>query len=94
MLTKRLTLAILIPIILLLIPLTAMFFTSEVNWSPFDFLIAAALLFSASFGCEWILRKTQNMRNRILFISLTLFVIFIIWAELAVGIFGSPWAGS
>lgn len=94
MLTKRLTLTILIPITLLLIPLTAMFFTSEVNWSPFDFLIAGLLLFSASFGCEWILRKTQNMRNRILFISLTLFVIFIIWAELAVGIFGSPWAGS
>ena len=94
MLTKRLTFTILIPIALLFIPLTAMLFTSEVNWGPLDFIVAAILLFSASFSCEWILRKTNNTRNRILFIGLILFAIFLIWAELAVGVFGTPWAGS
>jgi hypothetical protein len=34
--------------IILMIPLIAMQFTDEVNWSPFDFAAAAALLFGAA----------------------------------------------
>lgn len=33
-------------------------------------------------------------KTHIIFIALGVIVILIIWAELAVGIFGTPWAGS
>lgn len=79
---------------LLLIPLIAMQFTNEVNWNLFDFLIMGILLFGTGLLCEFILRKVKSRGDRIALCVLILFLFFLIWAELAVGIFGSPFAGS
>ncbi len=80
--------------ILLSIPFFAMQFTNEVNWSLFDFLIGGILLFSLAFGIDFTLKKVKTTRNRIL-IAVAIFIVFaLIWTELAVGIFGSPFAGS
>jgi len=44
---KRLIGIVLTVALLLLIPLIAMQFTNEVNWSPFDFIVMAILLLGA-----------------------------------------------
>ncbi|MCL6260762.1 hypothetical protein M3O96_16795 [Aquiflexum sp. TKW24L] len=79
---------------LLLIPLVAMQFTDEVDWSLFDFIVMGILLLITGMAIELVLRKFRSLQARILVCGGILFVFFLIWAELAVGIFGSPWAGS
>ena len=79
--------------VLLLIPLIAMQFTDEVNWNMADFMVAAVLLLVAVFTYDFISRKVKEPKNRTI-LSLVLLIIFLlIWAELAVGIFGTPFAG-
>lgn len=90
---KRLTGIIVTASLLLLIPFIAMQFTKEVNWSGADFVVAAILLFGTGLLCELILRKVKKTSYRILICGIILFVLFLVWAELAVGIFGTPFAG-
>lgn len=80
--------------ILLLIPFIAMQFTNEVDWNIFDFVIMGILLSGTGFLCEFVLRKVRGTLNRIIICGAVLFVFFLIWAELAVGVFGTPFAGS
>lgn len=79
---------------ILSIPLIAMNFSKEVNWSLFDFLVMGVLLFGAGLVLELMLRKIKVTRYRILLGALLFVVLFLIWAELAVGFFGTPIAGS
>ena len=80
--------------VLLLIPLIAMRFTNEVNWTLSDFIVAGALLLGTGLLLDLILRKINSTKFRIA-ISLALLLVFLlIWAELAVGIFGTPISGS
>ncbi len=79
---------------LLLIPFIAMQFTEEVKWGPFDFLVAGVLLFSTALALEWVLQKVTRREYRIALCLVILAVLFLVWAELAVGIFGTPLAGS
>lgn len=80
--------------IVLSIPLIAMQFTTEVNWTASDFLIMGALLFSTAFAIDLVLKKVRTFKSRLILVLVILTVLFLIWAELAVGIFGSPFAGS
>ncbi len=79
---------------LLLVPLVAMQFNSGVNWTFSDFIIAGILLVGTGLLCELVLRSFKKRAYRIIGISVALFICFLIWAELAVGIFGTPFAGS
>lgn len=79
---------------LLLLPLMAMQFTSEVDWNLFDFVIMGTLLLGTGLMCELVLRKVKKRDYRIGMLAAILVALFLIWAELAVGIFGSPFAGS
>ena len=81
-------------VLLLLIPLLAMQFTNEVNWTLSDFVVAAVLLFSTGLTCEFVMRKIHNVKYRIIICGVILVVLILIWIELAVGIFGTPFAGS
>ena len=80
--------------ILLLIPFIAMQFTSEVNWTSGDFLVMGALLLVTGLVCEFALRQMKTLTSRILVCGVVLFDLFLVWAELAVGVFGTPFAGS
>lgn len=80
--------------ILLLIPLIAMRFTNEVDWDIFDFAVMGTLLLGTGLACEFVLRMVRSTGQRIVMCLSILVVLFVIWAELAVGIFGSPIAGS
>lgn len=84
---KRLIFIISLAALLLLIPLTAMFFTHEVNWTLFDFLIAGILLFTFGLLIETAIRNIQKRKYKILICSFILFMLIITWVELAVGIF-------
>lgn len=91
---KRLALILATVAIVLLIPLIAMQFTTEVGWNVFDFVIMGILLVTTGLLCELVLRKVKSTKNRIILCGVLLFALFLIWAELAIGIFGSPFAGS
>lgn len=80
--------------LLLLIPLIAMQFTPEVNWKGFDFLAAAILLLGAGLSLEFVLRRLPQRRDRIIAAIVFIILLLLIWAELAVGLFGTPFAGS
>ena len=52
------------------------------------------LLLGAGIIFEIVLRKVQKKKIRFALIVFILIVFLLIWAELAVGIFGTPLAGS
>ncbi len=79
---------------ILLIPFAAMQFTHEVSWTLFDFMVAGGLLLGIGLLCELVLRKIRNIKYRIVLCIALLAALVLIWLELAVGIFGSPVAGS
>ena len=89
---KRLNIIVLTSAIILVIPLIAMQFTDEVNWTLFDF-VAGTLLLSTGLLCELVLRKINKNIFRIIACATLLAGLLIIWAELAVGIFGTPFSG-
>jgi hypothetical protein len=78
----------LITLLILSVPLIAMQFTEEVNWSPFDFIIIGMLLFGTGFSYMLILRYSPNFLYRAA-VTLTVGGTFLmIWANLAVGLIG------
>ena len=79
--------------LLLLIPIIAMQFTNEVNWNLVDFIVAGALLFGTGLMCELALRKINKIKYRIAICVTLLVVLLLIWAELGVGILGTPFSG-
>jgi peptidoglycan/LPS O-acetylase OafA/YrhL len=91
---KRLTGIMLAVTTLLLIPFIAMQFTNEVNWTLSDFVVAGVLLFGTGLLCELVLRKVNKVEYRIAICAVLLAALLLIWVELAVGIFGTPLAGS
>ena len=92
--TNRFLIILLIVGALLLIPIIAMQFSSEVVWTASDFIIMGILLLVTGLGIDLVLRKVSSSKNRLIMGGIILAVFFMIWAELAVGVFGTPFAGS
>ena len=84
---KRFSWILLTVTLLLLIPLIAMEFTDEVNWTLLDFIAAGVLLLATGLMCELVLRKVKKTKHRIAICLAILAMLLLIWAELAVGIF-------
>lgn len=91
---KRLIGIVLTVVLILLIPLIAMQFTDEVNWALSDFVVAGVLLLATGFMSELVIRNVNKMEYRIAICLAILVALLLVWAELAVGIFGTPLAGS
>ena len=85
---------ILPPLFLLLIPLIGMAITDEINWSPFDFIIMGFLIIFLSIGINFVSNREKNLKNRVLYIGILVIIFMLTWAELAVGLFGTPFQGS
>lgn len=79
---------------LLLLPLLAMALTEEVRWSAMDFATMGAMLYAVVLGIELGLRRFKSPKKRILCCAGVLLGFALLWAELAVGVFHSPIAGS
>lgn len=76
----------LIVFVLFTLPIVAMQFTSEVDWSATDFLVWGVLLLGAGSAFLWARRRLPRSRWWVagaVIVALFLYV----WAELAVGIF-------
>lgn len=80
--------------LILLVPLIAMQFTSGVNWGPEDFIVIGILLFGTGLGYVLAAQKVRSTEHRLILGAVLLGVLLLVWAELAVGIFGTPFAGS
>jgi len=78
-----------VTLILLLLPLAAMQFTSEVRWDPGDFLVAGCLLFVTGVGMVLVARYTKRTGLRVALMGILVLALAAVWAELAVGIFNS-----
>ena len=81
-------------VLLLCIPLVAMQFTAEVDWSGFDFIVMGTLLFGTGLLIDVVLRKAKTTARQLAWGAAVVAIFVLIWAELAVGIFGTPFAGS
>ena len=91
---RRVRLILISTICILSIPFVAMQFTQEVSWSIMDFAIAGILLVGTGLLLEVTFRMTAKKTLRILIAIAIVLLLLLIWAELAVGIFGTPLAGS
>lgn len=91
---KRLMIMMCTIIALLCIPLVAMQFTHEVNWTVSDFIVMGILLSVNALVFEFILRIVKKTKHRIILCGAALLSFLLIWTELAVGIFNSPIAGN
>ena len=92
--SQRSTLLYSIPFVILSIPLMAMQFTKEVNWTISDFLVMGILLFTTVFTIDFVLKKFKTLKSRLILTVGIVVLLALVWAELAVGIFGSPLTGS
>jgi len=72
---------------ILMVPLAAMQFTSEVNWNLGDFAVMGAILAALYTGIELTLRLARTNMGRVLAVVACILAFLTIWVELAVGIF-------
>ena len=84
---------IFLPLFVLLVPLVGVIFF-DLDWSGFDFLVMASLILSLSIFINLILYYLNSSRLKLLLVFILVILFLLIWAELAVGIFGTPFAGS
>lgn len=78
----------------LVVPLFAMQVTNEVDWDQTDFIVMGVLLLGSGFLYELLSRTTTNTRHRIVIGAAVAITLLLVWAELAVGVFGTPFVGS
>lgn len=80
--------------LVLMIPLAAMQFTQEVVWTLSDFIVAGILLMLAGTAYVVGTRLVKTKMQRLVVGGLVGVSFLLVWVELAVGIFGTPFAGS
>ncbi len=90
---KRRFILLLLAAFLWTIPVLAMLVTGEVRWTLLDFAAAGVLLGIAPLSFDAILGRFASPRARIAAVACLVLALAIIWAELAVGVFGSVFAG-
>ena len=71
---------------ILLATLIAMQFSTEVQWTAGDFIIAAILLSSFALLIEFLIRKKQQCQCRTVLILLAILTLLLLWGEMAVGL--------
>lgn len=80
---------------ILMIPLVAMQFTSEVDWKLFDFIVIGTLLIGTGLLIVLAGKKIKSTNHRVAAIIALLVTLLLIWIHLAVGIVDTwPLAGS
>ena len=75
--------------VLLLVPLLAMRFTGEVQWTALDFAVAGAMLFGAGLSFVLLARGARNIAYRLAAAIAVMAALMLVWGNLAVGLIGS-----
>jgi hypothetical protein len=84
---KSLLTVALVTAAILMIPLVAMQFTTEVVWTALDFVAAGILLALTGLVLTFALRKVRTTRGRLTAVAVIGLAFLYCWAEMAVGIF-------
>ena len=90
---QRFAKIVLIALALLFIPFVAMQFTDNVQWSHGDLIIMGCMLTLYILTINFALNSLYGAKKSLLILILGL-LFLLLWAELAVGIFNTPFAGS
>jgi len=75
--------------LLLMVPLVAMQFTDEVDWTASDFLFMGALLGGVGLAFEFIVRRSDSVAYRFAAALALLAAFLTVWVNAAVGMIGS-----
>ena len=67
--------------------------SDEFDWNLFDFIILFIMMIFAGALFEFVSRIIKNEKNQKILFVIIIFLFLLIWAELGVGIFNSPFAG-
>jgi hypothetical protein len=67
---------------------------SSVHWSLGDFILMGLLLMGLGISIKLILNRIKNKKKSLVYIWILIILFLLIWAELAVGIFNTSFAGS
>lgn len=87
--SKSVFVLVLLTVGVLSVPLVAMQFTKEVNWSIADFLVMGVLIFSTGLSYVLITRYVTNIVYKAAIVVALGSTFLMIWANLAVGLIGS-----
>lgn len=85
---------LLVTALILLLPLLAMRFTNVPSWDLLDFAVAGTLLLGTGLIYQLISGRMRNTRHRIILAAVLIAAFLLVWLELAVGVFGTPFSGS
>lgn len=80
--------------LILLIPFIAMQLEGDVDWNLMDFTIASIILFCLGIALTLTFNKLKGKKFAPFIIVAIILLFFAIWAELGVGLFGSPLSGN
>jgi hypothetical protein len=83
-----------VPALLMITAFFGNLFVEGWNWSPFDFAIAAVLLFGTAFFINLVIKSKKPLLTKLMICLIILLLLALVWTELAVGIFGTLFAGS
>ena len=81
------------PLLALLLPLIGVILF-DLDWKIFDFIIMGLLILFFSIAINLILNHLNSPKLRLILVLMLVILFLLIWAELAVGIFGTPFAGT
>jgi hypothetical protein len=81
------------PLLVLLLPLIGVILF-DLDWNIFDFLIMGLLILFFSIAINLILNHLKSSKLRLILVLMSVILFLLIWAELAVGVFGTPFAGT
>ncbi|MDB2510645.1 hypothetical protein N9X18_00525 [Gammaproteobacteria bacterium] len=81
------------PLLVLLLPLIGVILF-DLDWNIFDFLIMGLLILFFSIAINLILNHLNSSKLRLILVLMSVILFLLIWAELAVGVFGTPFAGT
>jgi hypothetical protein len=87
--TKSIVIILVATALLLMVPLVAMQFTDEVDWSLFDFIAMGALLSGTGLLYEFVASRGGSTAYRVGVGVACTAGLFLIWVNLAVGLIGN-----
>lgn len=78
---------------LLLVPFIGNLTSDQINWDLTDFIIAFILLYGMGLVIHLLWNRLRGSKLRYLLIVGLIVLFLLLWAELAVGLFGTPFSG-
>ena len=72
---------------ILIIPLVGTILSDQIDWGILDFLVMGIILLFLGIALSVVSQKIKNPRKKLFYNLVIMLIFFLIWAELAVGIF-------